>query len=147
MYALLSFTEYTSLSIIYSVKLSLVYSANGHIVVSFSRLFPPPFDWLRETPACLVHPGSKVLIPSEVIVLLMEVMSRHLFSKLQVWSWIASDWWMKKRELRDCSRLRETGENQSLSPQGSCGNSIASPRQSFVDSFGEGARGLARGET
>lgn len=54
---------------------------------------------------------------------------------------------MKKRELRDCSRLRETGENQSLSPQGSCGNTIASLRQSFVDSFGEGAWGLARGET
>lgn len=45
------------------------------------------------------------------------------------------------------ARLRETGENQSLSPQGSCGNTIASLHQSFVDSFGEGARGLARGET
>lgn len=34
----------------------------------------------------------------------MEVMSRHLFSKLQVWSWIARDSWMKKRELRDCAK-------------------------------------------
>ena len=78
----------------------------------FSRLFPPPFDWLRETPARLVHPGSRVLIPSEVIVLLMEVMSRHLFSKLQVWSWIARESWMKKRELRDCAIARNGRESK-----------------------------------